>query len=81
MVSLLSKTMDKEVHKDLWEFARQTILGFDNYSLYENDCLYILEQLSDLAKNTGNQKDYLFLLEYMLQRVSSKSASNVPSSL
>ncbi len=81
MVSLLSKTMDKEVHKDLWEFARQTILGFDNYSLYENDCLYILEQLSDLAKNTGNQKDYLFLLEYMLQRVSSKSASNIPSSL
>ncbi|UOQ45803.1 DUF2254 domain-containing protein [Halobacillus salinarum] len=81
MVSLLSKTMDKEVHKDLWEFARQTILGFDNYSLYENDCLYILEQLSELAKNTDNQKDYLFLLEYMLQRVSSKSAANVPSSL
>ncbi|WP_199860686.1 DUF2254 domain-containing protein [Oceanobacillus damuensis] len=81
MVSLLSKTMDKEVHQDLWEFARQTIYGFDNYSLYENDCLYILEQLSELAKNTGNQKDYLFLLEYMLQRVSSKSASKVPSSL
>ncbi len=77
MISLLSKTMDKEVHKDLWEFARQTILGFDNYSLYENDCLYILEQLSELSKNTGNQKDYLFLLEYMLQRVSSKSASKV----
>ncbi|SEA50807.1 Uncharacterized membrane protein [Thalassobacillus cyri] len=81
MVSLLSKTMDNEVHHDLWEFARQTIFGFDNYSLYENDCLYILEQLSELAKNTGNQKDYLFLLEYMLQRVSSKSAANVPSSL
>ena len=81
MISLLSKTMDKEVHNDLWEFARQTILGFDNYSLYENDCLYILEQLSELAKNTGNQDDYLFLLEYMLQRVSSKSASEVPSSL
>ncbi|WP_226577595.1 DUF2254 domain-containing protein [Halobacillus litoralis] len=80
MISLLSKTMDKEVHEDLWEFARQTILGFDNYSLYENDCLYILEQLSDLAKNTGHQKDYLFLLEYMLQRVSSKSASEVPAS-
>ncbi|ASF40952.1 hypothetical protein CEH05_18040 [Halobacillus halophilus] len=81
MVALLSKTMDQSVHKDLWEFARQTILGFDNYSLYENDCLYILEQLSVLAKNTGNQKDYLFLLEYMLERVSSKSASKVPSSL
>ena len=81
MVSLLSKTMDEEVHEDLWEFARQTILGFDNYSLYENDCLYILEQLSDLAKNTGHQKDYLFLLEYMLQRVSSKSASEEASSL
>ncbi|QAS51490.1 DUF2254 domain-containing protein [Halobacillus litoralis] len=81
MVSLLSKTMDKKVHNDLWEFARQTILGFDNYSLYENDCLFILEQLSELAKNTGNQDDYLFLLEYMLQRVSSKSASTVPSSL
>ncbi|MBA2175585.1 DUF2254 domain-containing protein [Halobacillus locisalis] len=81
MVSLLSKTMDQEVHNDLWEFARQTILGFDNYSLYENDCLYILEQLSELAKNTGHQEDYLFLLEYMLQRVSSKSASEVPSSL
>ncbi len=78
MVSLLSKTMDKEVHDDLWEFSRQTIFGFDNYSLYENDCLYILEQLSELSKNTGNQKDYLFLLEYMLQRVSSKSASKVP---
>ncbi|PFG12008.1 putative membrane protein [Bacillus sp. es.036] len=77
MISLLSKTLDKDVHEDLWEFARQTILGFDNYSLYENDCLYILEQLSDLAKNTGNQEDYLFLLEYMLQRVSSKSASKV----
>ncbi|WP_159781453.1 DUF2254 domain-containing protein [Bacillus sp. N1-1] len=77
MISLLSKTLDKEVHEDLWEFARQTILGFDNYSLYENDCLYILEQLSELAKNTGNQEDYLFLLEYMLQRVSSKSASKV----
>ncbi|MGP4076427.1 DUF2254 domain-containing protein [Halobacillus sp. K22] len=81
MVALLSKTMHQSVHKDLWEFARQTILGFDNYSLYENDCLYILEQLSVLAKNTGNQKDYLFLLEYMLERVSSKSASKVPSSL
>ncbi|MFC3039791.1 DUF2254 domain-containing protein [Virgibacillus xinjiangensis] len=81
MVSLLSKTMDKEVHQDLWEFARQTIFGFDNYSLYENDCLYILEQLSELAKNTGNQEDYLFLLEYMLQRVSSKSASKVQPSL
>ncbi|WP_175477947.1 DUF2254 domain-containing protein [Halobacillus alkaliphilus] len=81
MVALLSKTMDQSVHKDLWEFARQTILGFDNYSLYENDCLYILEQLSVLSKNTGNQKDYLFLLEYMLERVSSKSASKVPSSL
>ena len=79
MISLLSKTLDKEVHEDLWEFARQTILGFDNYSLYENDCLYILEQLSELAKNTGNQEDYLFLLEYMLQRVSSKSASKVLS--
>lgn len=81
MISLLSKTMDEEVHKDLWEFARQTILGFDNYSLYENDCLYILEQLSVLAKNTGHQQDYLFLLEYMLERVSSKSAAKVPSSL
>lgn len=80
MVSLLSKTMGKEVHDDLWEFAHQTILGFDKYSLYENDCLYILEQLSELAKNTGNQEDYLFLLEYMLERVSSKSASKVPSS-
>nr|WP_158290498.1 DUF2254 domain-containing protein [Halobacillus salinus] len=74
MVSLLSKTMDEEVHKDLWEFARQTILGFDKNSLYENDCLYILEQLSELANNTGYQKDYLFLLEYMLERVSSKGA-------
>lgn len=81
MVSLLSKTMDKEVHHDLWEFARQTIFGFDNYSLYENDCLYILEQLSELSQNTGYEEDYLFLLEYMLQRVSSKSASNLPSSL
>ncbi len=80
MVSMLSKTMDKEVHQDLWEFSRQTILGFDNYSLYENDCLFILEQLSELAKNTGNQNDYLFLLEYMLQRVSSKSAAEEPSS-
>ncbi|MCA0988642.1 DUF2254 domain-containing protein [Guptibacillus algicola] len=79
MIALMSKTMDKVVHQDLWEFARQTILGFDNYSLYENDCLYILEQLSEVAKNTGNQKDYLFLLEYMLQRVSSKSAANVSS--
>ncbi|MFC2946863.1 DUF2254 domain-containing protein [Virgibacillus sediminis] len=79
MVSLLSKTMDREVHQDLWEFARQTIFGFDNYSLYENDCLYILEQLSELAKNTDNQKDYLFLLEYMLQRVNSKSAYKVHS--
>ncbi|WP_377891021.1 DUF2254 domain-containing protein [Alkalihalobacillus sp. R86527] len=79
MIALLSKTMDQEVHEDLWEFACQTILGFDNYSLYENDCLYILEQLSEVAKNTGNQKDYLFLLEYMLQRVSSKSAANVSS--
>ncbi|MBP2005100.1 DUF2254 domain-containing protein [Halobacillus andaensis] len=81
MVSLLSKTMDEEVHSDLWEFARQTILGFDNYSLYENDCLYILEQLSELAKNTDHEQDYLFLLEYMLQRVSSKSAAEVRSSL
>ncbi|MBN8234021.1 DUF2254 domain-containing protein [Halobacillus kuroshimensis] len=78
MVSLLSKTMDEDVHEDLWEFARQTILGFDNYSLYENDCLYIIEQLSELSKNTGHQDDYLFLLEYMLQRVSSKSAATVP---
>ncbi|MFG6147651.1 DUF2254 domain-containing protein [Halobacillus sp. B23F22_1] len=81
MVSLLSKTMDEDVHNDLWEFARQTIFGFDNYSLYENDCLYILEQLSDLAKNTDHEQDYLFLLEYMLQRVSSKSAAEVRSSL
>ncbi|MGR9050514.1 DUF2254 domain-containing protein [Halobacillus faecis] len=81
MISLLSKTMDKEVHEDLWEFARQTILGFDNYSLYENDCLYILEQLSELAQNTGHQQDYLFLLEYMLKRVSSKSASEESASL
>ncbi|CDQ20221.1 hypothetical protein BN982_02544 [Halobacillus karajensis] len=80
MVSLLSKTMDQEVHDDLWEFAHQTILGFDKDSLYENDCLYILEQLSELAKNTGKQKDYLFLLEYMLQRVSTKSASKMPFS-
>ncbi len=80
MVAQLSKTMDQEAHKDLWEFARQTILGFDNYSLYENDCLSILEPLSDLAKMTGNEEDYLFLLEYMLQRVSSKSASKLPSS-
>ncbi|WP_206759470.1 DUF2254 domain-containing protein [Pseudalkalibacillus hwajinpoensis] len=80
MVAQLSKTMNKEAHKDLWEFARQTILGFDNYSLYENDCLHILEPLSVLAKNTGNEKDYLFLLEYMLERVSSKSASKMSSS-
>ncbi|MCA0173980.1 DUF2254 domain-containing protein [Bacillus sp. RAR_GA_16] len=80
MVAQLSKTMDQEAHKDLWEFARQTILGFDNYSLYENDCLYILEPLSELAKQTDNEEDYLFLLEYMLQRVSSKSASKIPSS-
>ncbi|REJ11088.1 DUF2254 domain-containing protein [Halobacillus trueperi] len=81
MISLLSKTMDQNVHEDLWEFARQTILGFDNYSLYENDCLYILEQLAELAQNTGHQQDYLFLLEYMLKRVSSKSASEDPASL
>ncbi|WP_181898634.1 DUF2254 domain-containing protein [Halobacillus trueperi] len=81
MISLLSKTMDQNVHEDLWEFARQTILGFDNYSLYENDCLYILERLSELAQNTGHQQDYLFLLEYMLKRVSSKSASEDPASL
>lgn len=79
MIALMSKTMDKEVHHDLWEFARQTILGFDNYSLYENDCLYILEQLSEVAKNTDHQQDYLFLLEYMLQRVSTKSAADLPS--
>ncbi|WP_167506158.1 DUF2254 domain-containing protein [Halobacillus faecis] len=81
MISLLSKTMDEEVHEDLWEFARQTILGFDNYSLYENDCLYILEQLSELSKRTGHQQDYLFLLEYMLKRVSSKSATEEGASL
>ncbi|MBX0356795.1 DUF2254 domain-containing protein [Halobacillus sp. Nhm2S1] len=81
MMSLLSKTMDEEVHEDLWEFARQTILGFDNYSLYENDCLYILEQLSELSKRTGHQQDYLFLLEYMLKRVSSKSATEEGASL
>ena len=79
MVAQLSKTMDREAHKDLWEFARQTILGFDNYSLYENDCLSILEPLAELAKVTDNEEDYLFLLEYMLQRVSSKSASKIPS--
>ncbi|WP_394218890.1 DUF2254 domain-containing protein [Halobacillus trueperi] len=81
MISLLSKTMDEDVHEDLWEFARQTILGFDNYSLYENDCLYILEQLSELSKHTGHQQDYLFLLEYMLKRVSSKSATEEGASL
>ncbi|SDJ46661.1 DUF2254 domain-containing protein [Salimicrobium halophilum] len=80
MVALLSKTMDKGVHEDLWEFARQTILGFDNYSLYENDCLYIIEQLADLSKQTGHREDYLFLLEYMLERVSSKSAAKVSAS-
>ncbi|WP_273851966.1 DUF2254 domain-containing protein [Guptibacillus spartinae] len=79
MVAQLSKTMDRVAHKDLWEFARQTILGFDNYSLYENDCLSILEPLAELAKVTDNEEDYLFLLEYMLQRVSSKSASKIPS--
>ncbi|RWZ58592.1 DUF2254 domain-containing protein [Halobacillus fulvus] len=81
MMSLLSKTMDPEVHNDLWEFARQTILGFDNHSLYENDCLYMLEKLSELAHHTGQEKDYLFLLEYMLKRVSSKSAAEDPSVL
>ncbi|KGX92307.1 hypothetical protein N781_16205 [Pontibacillus halophilus JSM 076056 = DSM 19796] len=74
MVSLLSKTMDKEVQPELWEFARQTILGFDQDSLYENDCFYIVEHLSELSKQTGNEEDYLFLLEYMLQRVSSVRA-------
>ncbi|WLR47260.1 DUF2254 domain-containing protein [Halobacillus litoralis] len=80
MVALLSKTVNGKYHNDLWEFARQTILGFDNDSLYENDCLYMLEQLSELAKRTGHEKDYLFLLEYMLKRVSSKSATEESAS-
>ncbi|MBN9654212.1 DUF2254 domain-containing protein [Halobacillus sp. GSS1] len=81
MIKVLSKTVDEGYHNDLWEFARQTILGFDNDSMYENDCLYMLEQLSELAKQTGHEKDYLFLLEYMLKRVSSKSATDESASL
>jgi uncharacterized membrane protein len=69
MVHLLSKTIDERYYNELWEFSNQTILGFKNCHLYENDCYYMLEQLYKIAIDTHHKEEYSSLQSYLKDRM------------
>ncbi|WP_232324925.1 DUF2254 domain-containing protein [Halobacillus mangrovi] len=71
MVHLLSKTIDARFHEELWEFSSQTIFGFKNCHLYENDCYYLLEQLKKIAVDTHHEENYRSLQDYLEGRICS----------
>ncbi|WP_319004423.1 DUF2254 domain-containing protein [Halobacillus litoralis] len=69
MLNLLAQSMDSQVHNDLWKFAEETIKGYQQHSLYESDCHYILKNLKAVAIHTNNEDAFPNLEEIMSTRV------------
>ncbi|MBN9654283.1 DUF2254 domain-containing protein [Halobacillus sp. GSS1] len=69
MLSLLAESMDDNVHKDIWQFAEHTIKGYQQYTLYQEDCYYILRNLKAVAAHTNHTEAYPPLEKMLSKRV------------
>ncbi|RDY69880.1 DUF2254 domain-containing protein [Halobacillus trueperi] len=69
MLSLLAESMNRNVHDDIWDFAESTIKGYQKYSLYKEDCHYILKHLKAVAAHTDHTEAYPQLEEMLSKRV------------
>lgn len=69
MLALLAQGMHKRHHEDIWQFAFQTMKGYQQFILYENDCNYLLKELYDVAVYTGKEDEYPKLKEALLAKV------------
>ena len=69
MLSLLAQSMDSKVHDDIWQFAEQTIKGYQQFTLYEVDCYYIVRNLEDVALHTNHSDGYDELKDILPKRI------------
>ncbi|WP_349408317.1 DUF2254 domain-containing protein [Pseudalkalibacillus sp. SCS-8] len=54
----MARSMDKVFHKDLWNFAVQTVKGIEKYEIYHLDRKYLLQELSQLSIETDRENEY-----------------------
>lgn len=57
-LDMIARSIDQAHYKSLWDFASNTVYGFQSLHIYELDRKYLLETLEDLAYVTSNQKEY-----------------------
>lgn len=68
MLGLLAQVMDERFHDDIWQFTKQTIKGYQEFTMYENDCYFLLEELYRVALSTNNEIEYKPLEKILLDR-------------
>ncbi|MCA1011715.1 DUF2254 domain-containing protein [Halobacillus halophilus] len=69
MLSLLAQSMDSKVHDEIWKFAEQTIKGYQQFTLYEVDCYYIVRNLEEVALHTNHSDGYEELKDILPKRI------------
>ncbi|QST00247.1 DUF2254 domain-containing protein [Pontibacillus sp. ALD_SL1] len=67
VMNLLAKSVDSEHHTTLWEFACNTVYGFQSLHIYELDQHYLLETLKDLSETTGHKEKYESIREQIIE--------------
>ncbi len=54
----MAKSMNHIFHKDLWNFAVQTVKGIEEHEIYYLDRKYLLSELSQLSTVTDRESEY-----------------------
>ncbi|KGX89889.1 DUF2254 domain-containing protein [Pontibacillus marinus] len=57
-LNLLANSVDTRYHQTLWDFACNTVYGFQSLHIYELDKQYLLDELKALAQTTNNEQTY-----------------------
>lgn len=67
MLSLLAQSSDNP--EQIWEFAEETIKGYQKYNLYRSNGDFMLKYLYDTAYHTDHLEDYSQLEELLIPKV------------
>lgn len=57
-LNLLAKSIDTRYYQTLWDFACNTVYGFQSLHIYELDKQYLLDELEELGHITNNEKTF-----------------------
>ncbi|QSS98637.1 DUF2254 domain-containing protein [Pontibacillus sp. ALD_SL1] len=66
MTALLAKVLPDKLHKDLWEFAYETVLGLQDCQLHRQDCYTLLDPLYKISRDTGEVGAFQSVKENLL---------------